>query len=679
MTRQMNSLQVLKEADWFMISCRTVTLVKISLTSELTNCSKKKFTKLRFLYTRGRLCRTKQNPKLTMNRSQPGRSLEITGGDGEFGTKISLLITSGVTLENPWLSILLGLVCPKMIIDFLEVLQPTACLGMYTVWLVPASFLGLIVAIYGFVTCSYPTVEQTCNSTFDACSTCESCSPAPINVSCTYSKLTRIFDNEMTIFFAIAMSFWATFFLEFWKRETAQLAYRWDVLGSEEEAERPRPQYCAKAKETTVNPITGKNEPYFPPSKRIVRYFSAWVMLSLMFVTLIIVLVGVILYRSVVLVLMLRTDLKDQSPVISSLTSSVINLIVILIMSFFYQKLARLLTDWETHRTDDDYNYHLTLKRYLFEFFNYYSSLFYIAFFKERFAGYPCKYHTTFGYRDEQCSVVGCYYELAQQLLVILGGKQVFNSFMELVIPKVKMFWRKWRSRKEAEQQTMEILQWKRDFYDCDEFGGLFTEYLEIVLQFGFITIFVAAMPFAPLLALLNNIIEIRLDARKFISEYRRPVAMKADGIGIWQTIITTVVRIAVIVNGFLIAFTSDIIPQLFYRYNHPLNNSTGLDGYVEYGLNQFIENSSNPETSCNSKGMEDGQSCWFRRYSDDEYRYKLTVARLSFVIVFDFFVFLIAHLIDLLVPDIPRKLYLKIKKAEFMASMPPGDDEPSN
>ena len=37
----------------------------------------------------------------------------------------------------------------------------------------------------------------------------------------------------------------------------------------------------------------------------------------------------------------------------------------------------------------------------------------------------------------------------------------------------------------------------------------LFNEYLEIVIQFGFITIFVAAFPLAPLFALINNILEI--------------------------------------------------------------------------------------------------------------------------------------------------------------------------
>lgn len=52
------------------------------------------------------------------------------------------------------------------------------------------------------------------------------------------------------------------------------------------------------------------------------------------------------------------------------------------------------------------------------------------------------------------------------------------------------------------------------------------------VLQFGFLTIFCAAFPLAPLFALLNNIIEIRVDASKFITQLRRPIAERAATIG---------------------------------------------------------------------------------------------------------------------------------------------------
>ena len=69
------------------------------------------------------------------------------------------------------------------------------------------------------------------------------------------------------------------------------------------------------------------------------------------------------------------------------------------------------------------------------------------------------------------------------------------------------------------------------------------------VLQFGFITIFVAAFPLAPFFALLNNWVEIRLDAQKFICETRRAVAERAENIGIWCKILDMLAQFAVITN----------------------------------------------------------------------------------------------------------------------------------
>lgn len=43
----------------------------------------------------------------------------------------------------------------------------------------------------------------------------------------------------------------------------------------------------------------------------------------------------------------------------------------------------------ELPRTQTDYENSLTMKMFLFQFVNYYSSCFYIAFFKGKFVGYP--------------------------------------------------------------------------------------------------------------------------------------------------------------------------------------------------------------------------------------------------------------------------------------------------
>lgn len=52
------------------------------------------------------------------------------------------------------------------------------------------------------------------------------------------------------------------------------------------------------------------------------------------------------------------------------------------------------------------------------------------------------------------------------------------------------------------------------------------------VIQYGFTTIFVAAFPLAPLLALFSNLVEIRLDAIKMVRLRRRLVPRKAKDIG---------------------------------------------------------------------------------------------------------------------------------------------------
>lgn len=52
------------------------------------------------------------------------------------------------------------------------------------------------------------------------------------------------------------------------------------------------------------------------------------------------------------------------------------------------------------------------------------------------------------------------------------------------------------------------------------------------VIQYGFVSLFVASFPLAPAFALLNNVIEIRLDAAKFVSEIRRPDPVRCKDIG---------------------------------------------------------------------------------------------------------------------------------------------------
>ena len=62
-----------------------------------------------------------------------------------------------------------------------------------------------------------------------------------------------------------------------------------------------------------------------------------------------------------------------------------------------YGYVAVWLTDLELNRTQTEYDDSLSLKIYLLQFVNYYASIFYIAFFKGKFVGYPKEYNRFLG------------------------------------------------------------------------------------------------------------------------------------------------------------------------------------------------------------------------------------------------------------------------------------------
>ena len=82
-------------------------------------------------------------------------------------------------------------------------------------------------------------------------------------------------------------------------------------------------------------------------------------------------------------------------------------------------------------------------------------------------------------------------------------------------------------------EEDKSVPRWLHDYWMIT-YEGLFDEYLEMVLQFSFVTVFVVSFPLAPLFALINNWIEIRLDAQKLVTETRRPLAERAQDIGVW-------------------------------------------------------------------------------------------------------------------------------------------------
>ena len=70
-------------------------------------------------------------------------------------------------------------------------------------------------------------------------------------------------------------------------------------------------------------------------------------------------------------------------------------------------------------------------------------------------------------------------------------------------------------------------------------------------------SLFAAAFPLCALLALANNLLEVRVDAIKLCLFLRRPEATQAADIGSWETIMSYMCNVAVLTNAALVFFTS--------------------------------------------------------------------------------------------------------------------------
>jgi len=159
-------------------------------------------------------------------------------------------------------------------------------------------------------------------------------------------------------------------------------------------------------------------EPYIPFWRRQLPYtiLSASVVLFLILIAIGSV-VSVIVYRGTIrsAIRFKKTDvsrlvdaknvgfLQKYSNIAVSSSAAGLNLIFILILNNLYSRIANYLTELEMPRTQTEFDNSLTLKMFLLQFVNYYSSIFYIAFFKGRFIGNPGEFNDE-SLTQEECA-----------------------------------------------------------------------------------------------------------------------------------------------------------------------------------------------------------------------------------------------------------------------------------
>ncbi|CAF1336768.1 unnamed protein product [Adineta ricciae] len=389
-------------------------------------------------------------------------------------------------------------------------------------------------------------------------------------------------DDKLFVINTLLNIIWATGFLILWRRRQAELAYQWNTLDMEQ-LEDIRPTYKGQLRHS---PVTNKLEPHYPSWKRL---------LFRLFVTIPMIMINIILVSCLILLIIrfqswIDRQLKaGQLPRLMSLTELLPKILLALVTTAFsdiYKRVCRWLTERENYREQRVHDDQMIAKLFACSCVNSYFSVFYIAFFTHK------------------------YIRLSHQLVTIFVMKQFWGNIKEAIVPYIisnarlsvliqmsKKERARYAERKDLNKELKRILdEWnnsnmtyaanrtenheytrqavddtltdntlnRRDStpsfetlslsqaeIECSQpkWPDLYDDYLEMVVQFGYIIFLSTLFPLAAFFSLLNNILEIRTDAFKLCMIYQRPFSQRVKDIGHWQKIMEYMIVAAVIIN----------------------------------------------------------------------------------------------------------------------------------
>lgn len=352
-------------------------------------------------------------------------------------------------------------------------------------------------------------------------------------------------DNFTAVISCLGMGVWATLFTHFWRRTAATHVLKWGTLGMGRQLEPTRPEFIGTS---SINPVTGRVDRYFPWSQRIWRVMFSYSVLTCAVLSLVFV---------IMVLFWLRHAFHRNG---GRFVFQVINAIFVELMNTIFTSVAKTLTDKENHRAYSEHANHLLAKTVIFKFINCYISLYYIAFLK--------KHSYLFGYPID-CVAGDCLNDLGSQLAIFMITRLTLQNCIEICWPYCTMAYRNYMEGRQfhtsmftnpltvmpdlstAEKQS------KKEDYD------LYEDMDEVLILYGYTTLFVVACPWVPFLALLSSLLECFLDHKKLILLYRRPWPTPAANNEPWDTAFDVFGMLAMITNAAVLVFTSELCENM--------------------------------------------------------------------------------------------------------------------
>ena len=419
-------------------------------------------------------------------------------------------------------------------------------------------------------------------------------------------------DNPFAGPYAVLVAIWSTSFIVCWRRRSAVLAHRWGVLRYEEEEVR-RPQFDGD--EVPDPTEEGETTLHFPSWKRWRIYAFSYSICCTCICVVLYIMMKVLIVRDLV-----RNELAHAEGITQEewnafptqarlgntrfwsymlITPCLYGLLVPMLNAGF-SKLARCLNDLENHRTESRYRHHLIVKTFSFRFINTFSPLYYYAFMHSMLdLAFQLAAFMTLGQfgnnilwqtvwprlqvKHTETKMRRSVRDQIRSALTVDRSDDVLEkgccrqwklgrklSRFDLVTDAERL---RWFAAGSNERMRTEVIEAKiKQEHLCDpawvecrmlKYDPVI-DYTEMLIQFGYVSFFSMVFPLAPLFALLNNIIEIRIDVYKLLWCKQRPIARSASGIGVWLTVLNIMSVIAVVTNCAHLAMASAEVQAWF-------------------------------------------------------------------------------------------------------------------
>jgi len=198
------------------------------------------------------------------------------------------------------------------------------------------------------------------------------------------------------------------------------------------------------------------------------------------------------------------------------------------VFAILFQNISPLITKCENWRTDFQVRNCDIKKQFIVKAFVYYYPFIYIAFVK---------------YYVEGCSSnLSCMAELQDSLQLFFVVMVGTFAGLEIIVPFLLTWWKLKQGRAPDKTHSYIDTQGKLDPYP-----GVDNAMMELVLGYGYVTMFSAAFPAMTFISLISNMVVIKLLAYRLTFLQQRPFPFGQEGLAAWQGILQLLTQMAVV------------------------------------------------------------------------------------------------------------------------------------